>query len=128
MDKPQIGYIRLVADNVSPPNRIRELREKIGMSQAELARRISITPGALQKVEIGARKLDQQWMRRLAPVLGVTPADLLPFVDNPYALSAEERAMIDMMRAANQRERQQLRQLADVVVHLHGDPLNTDAA
>lgn len=128
MDKPQTGYIRLVADNTSPPNRIRELREKIGMSQAELARRVSITAGALQKVEIGARKLDQQWMRRLAPVLGVTPAELLPLVDNPYILTDEERALIDQMRSANQRERQQLRQLADVVVPWRGPPEKIDAA
>lgn len=128
MDKPQTGYIRLVADNTSPPNRIRELREKIGMSQAELARRVSITAGALQKVEVGARKLDQHWMRRLAPELGVTPAELLPAVDNPYILSEEERAIIDRMRAAGQRERQQLRQLADVVVPWKGPARESDAA
>lgn len=128
MDKPQSGYIRLVSDNSAPPNRIRELREKIGMSQAELARRISITAGALQKVEVGSRKLDQQWMRRIAPVLGVTPADLLPAVDNPYALSEEERAMIDRMRAADQRERQQLNQLADVVVPWKHNHPESDAA
>ncbi|MFN3991214.1 MAG: helix-turn-helix domain-containing protein [Erythrobacter sp.] len=127
MAKPQIGYIRLVSDNTSPPNRIRELREAIGMSQAELARRISITPGALQKVEVGSRKLDQQWMRRIAPVLGVTPADLLPPVDNPYSLTAEERAMIDRMRAAGKREREQLRQLADVVVPWPGNDENINA-
>jgi transcriptional regulator with XRE-family HTH domain len=118
----------LVSDNSAPPNRIRELREKIGMSQAELARRISITAGALQKVEVGSRKLDQQWMRRIAPVLGVTPADLLPAVDNPYALSEEERAMIDRMRAADQRERQQLNQLADVVVPWKHNHPESDAA
>ena len=128
MDKPQIGYIRLVSDNTSPPNRIRELREAIGMSQAELARRISITAGALQKVEVGSRKLDQQWMRRIAPVLGVAPADLLPAVDNPYSLTAEERAMIDRMRSAGKREREQLSQLADVVVPLRGAEKTSNAA
>lgn len=128
MDKPQTGYIRLVSDNTSPPNRIRELREAIGMSQAELARRISITPGALQKVEVGARKLDQQWMRRIAPVLKVTPADLLPAVDNPYSLTDEERAMIDRMRSAGTRERAQLHQLADVVVPWRNNHPESDAA
>lgn len=120
MAKPQSGYIRLVIDNPSPPNRIRELREEIGMSQAELARRISITPGALQKVEVGSRKLDQHWMRRVAPVLGVSPAELLPLVDNPFLLTDEEKALIEKMRHAGEREREQLTQLADVVIPWKG--------
>ena len=128
MDKPQVCYIRLVSDSDAPPNRIRELREAIGMSQAELARRIAITPGALQKVEVGARKLDQQWMRRVAPHLGVTPAELLPPVDNPYILSDEERQIIDRMRAGDRDTRHQLRQIADVVIPWKGPPTEHKAA
>lgn len=116
MDNGQNGYIRLVADNTKAPNRIRELREAIGMTQAELARRINVTPPALQKVERGTRGLDQQWMRRIAPALGVTPADLLPIEDNPWALAPVERELIDSYRHAEDEDRDKLMKVADVVL------------
>lgn len=116
MDISHTGYIRLVANDTAPPNRIRELREERGISQAELARRISVTAPALQKVEAGARKLDQQWMRRIARALDVEPADLLPVVDNPWGLSDEERALIASYRHATADDREKLSRVADVVL------------
>ncbi len=120
MDKRRYGYIRLVADNTKAPNRIRELREAIGMSQAELARRINVTPPALQKVETGSRGLDQHWMRRIAPVLGVTPADLLPIADNPWCLDGAERDLIHRYREAASEDQDKLRRVADVVLPFRG--------
>jgi transcriptional regulator with XRE-family HTH domain len=129
MDKWQNGYLRLVVDNPPPPpNRIRELREAIGMTQVELARRINVTPPALQKVEAGARGLDQQWMRRIAPHLGVTPADLLPLDDNPYALQPDERDLIDSYRSAESDDQEKLRRVADVVLGFKHQPPMQDWA
>lgn len=116
MDNSQNGYIRLVTSNTKAPNRIRELREAIGMSQAELARRINVTPPALQKVEVGTRGLDQHWMRRIAPILGVTPAELLPEEDNPWILGPEERELIVGYRRARDDDREKLMRVADVVL------------
>lgn len=122
MANGQVGYIRLVADNTKAPNRIRELREAKGISQADLARAINVTAPALQKVEVGARKMDQLWMRRIAMVLGCAPADLLPLEDNPWALSDEEKALIASMRQASQRERDQLARVADVMLEYKVPP------
>jgi transcriptional regulator with XRE-family HTH domain len=116
MDQRQTGYVRLVADNTKAPNRIRELREAQGLSQAELARQINVTPPALQKVEIGSRKLDQQWMRRIAKALGCDPADLLPPEDNPWSLTDEERALIDHFRHAKEEDQEKFLRVADVVL------------
>lgn len=126
MDHRRIGYIRLVSDNDQPPNRIRELREQQEISQAELARRINVTPPALQKIEAGARKLDQQWMRRIARALDCDPADLLPATDNPWALSDEEKVWIDRMRRSRAEDREKLKRVADVV--LEWRPANDEAA
>lgn len=120
MDQRQSGYIRLVSDNTQPLNRIRELREAQGLSQAELARRIHVSPPALQKVEIGARKLDQHWMRRIAKALGVSSAELLPTVDNPWALSDDEKRLIEMYRHSKEEDQEKLRRVADVVLEFRG--------
>lgn len=112
----RIGYIGRVSNDDAPPNRIRELREKIGLSQTDLARMINVTPSALNKVEKGSRGLDQEWMRRIAPALGVTAAELLPPEDNPWGLSEDERDLIHQYRQAPPRDQDKLLKVADVVL------------
>lgn len=107
-----IVYLRRVANDGTPPNRIRELREGRGMTQAELAKLANVTPSALNKVEMGKRGLDQQWMDRLAAILDVAPADLLPDYQNPDRLEGPEAALITMYRAADDTQRKQLIALA----------------
>jgi transcriptional regulator with XRE-family HTH domain len=108
----QIVYLRRVANDGAPPNRIRELREARGISQVELARRANVTPSALNKVEMGKRGLDQQWMDRLAAALEVAPADLLPDHQNPDRLQGPEHALISMFRAADETQKRQILALA----------------
>jgi len=57
---------------------IRELREKKGLTQEELAFKAKVTPGYVAQLELGIRKnpsLDV--VRRLARALGVRLAELL---------------------------------------------------
>jgi transcriptional regulator with XRE-family HTH domain len=108
----EIVYLRRVANDGSPPNRIRELREARGISQAELARRAHVTPSALNKVEMGRRGLDQQWMDRLAEVLDCAPADLLPDHQNPDRPKGQEHALLSMYRAADEMQKRQILALA----------------
>lgn len=60
-------------------NRIRELREAKGLSADQLAEIVDPpTSGAqIRRLEVGARKLTEDWMRRIAGALEVNPADLL---------------------------------------------------
>jgi transcriptional regulator with XRE-family HTH domain len=112
----RIGYDRRVANDDEAPNRIREWREKRGLSQVDLARLLHVTPSALNKVEKGTRGLDQLWMRRIGAALNVSPAELLPAEDNPWALDSEERKLIDSYRHAEERDREKLQIVADVVL------------
>ena len=116
MAPAQIGYIRRVANDAEPPNRIRELRDRIGLSQGELARLAHTDPSTISKLEKGTRGLDQHWMRRLAPHLGATPADLLPREDNPFSLTAEERDLIQRLRAIDGREAERFHRIADAAL------------
>ncbi len=57
---------------------VRELREKTGLTQEELARKARVTPGYVAQLELGMRKnpsLDV--VRRLARALRVPLAELL---------------------------------------------------
>ncbi|KTT68258.1 hypothetical protein NS319_14835 [Sphingomonas sanguinis] len=123
MANGQIVYIRRVANDDSAPNRIQELLDAQGMSQADLARVANVSFSALNKVIKGTRGLDQEWMRRLAPHLGVTPAELLPVEDNPLSLSKDEKALLARYRAA---DRGTKAQLARVTEALTGDTGKTD--
>lgn len=57
-------------------NRIREVREKLGLSQVELSRRARIASPNLSAIEHVERKAWPKPRRRLARVLGVPEAEL----------------------------------------------------
>lgn len=104
------------------PNRIRELRLAKGWSQDRLAEEVGCSKMQISGLERGRPKLDLEWMRRLAAPLGVTPADLLPVGDNPRALSEEEWALIQQFRAGDDRGRDELQRVADVLLPFRGAP------
>lgn len=58
-------------------NRLKELRERAGLSQAELAARVNSGRSTIVKLERGERPLNNRWLERLANQLGVTPVEIL---------------------------------------------------
>lgn len=58
-------------------NRIQQLREAKGWSQAELAQRTGTTGQQIGRLEAGKRKLSVEWMTRLAAALEVPLAEFL---------------------------------------------------
>lgn len=59
-------------------NKIREYREKLGLSQTQLAQKISLAPGNLSNLENGKRNPWSKVRRDLARVLGATESELFP--------------------------------------------------
>lgn len=59
-------------------NRIKELREKAGMSQERLAEAIQTGRSQIVKLERGERRLTVDWMIRIAKALDVSPKELMP--------------------------------------------------
>jgi transcriptional regulator with XRE-family HTH domain len=104
------------------PNRIRELRLSKNWSQQRLADEVGCSKMSISDLERGKLGLDQKWMRRLGPALGVTPADILPVDDNPRALSEDEWALIQQFRAGDDRGRDELQRVADVLLPFRGAP------
>lgn len=58
-------------------NRIRELRQDMGWTQANLADRLGVRYQAVSKYEIGALDLDTDTIRRLCEIFGCTSDYLL---------------------------------------------------
>lgn len=73
-----VGRPRLF--DVPPSNRVKEIREKLGLSQAELARRIGETwdHHKISRIESGKSGLDVAALPAIAAALGVAPEELLP--------------------------------------------------
>lgn len=83
----------------APPNRIREIRQRRGLTQQELGERIGRTNNQVSRFETGDRPIYLETLRLIARALDCTVGDLLSEADNPYRLSGEERHVVDYMRA-----------------------------
>src|SRR5262245_4518870 len=53
------------------------MREALGMSSDELARRVRTSGATIRRLETGTRALSQPWMEKISEVLGCSPADLI---------------------------------------------------
>jgi transcriptional regulator with XRE-family HTH domain len=80
------------------PNRIREWRQLRSLTLKELAKRVGVTIGHMQKWEIADRNISYERFKRIASALDVNVADLLTAEDNPDALSDAERKVVAAMR------------------------------
>lgn len=58
-------------------SKIKDLREKLGITQAGLAEMIGTSQPQIRRLEIGDRKLTKEWAERLAPALKTTAEALL---------------------------------------------------
>ncbi|HLY56366.1 MAG TPA: LexA family transcriptional regulator [Stellaceae bacterium] len=74
-------------------NRLREWREREGLSMQALAERIGTSAPQINKLEKGERRLTLDWMTRLAAGLGCEPRDLMPEGEPPRRLPGGEAAL-----------------------------------
>lgn len=58
-------------------NKMRELRKKAGLTQAELGEKVLVAQTMIAKVEAGVREPSLSLLGRIAEALGVTTAELL---------------------------------------------------
>lgn len=96
---------------MKPANRLRELRKRAQLTQAQLAEATGVSQSAISQIENDVIGMDTVWMRAFARALRCDPADLLSDADNPARLEAEERALVDAFRAATPEQREMLLRL-----------------
>ena len=87
-------------------NKIKDLRTEAGMTQAELAKRMSTTNTTISKYELGQRDLDSATIGKLCDVFGCTADYLLgrSAVATPE-LTPEEESLLQAWRRCDDRAR-----------------------
>jgi transcriptional regulator with XRE-family HTH domain len=61
--------------------RLRRLRARVALTQAELARKARVDPATIARLELGMNAPRPTTIRRLARALGVRPQDLVEAVE-----------------------------------------------
>jgi transcriptional regulator with XRE-family HTH domain len=92
-------------------NRIKELREKRGLTLQQVADVAGTTIQQIGRLENGKRRLTEDWMRRIAPALDVHPAALLlEFSEGHHSLeeSVDEALLIEAWRLVNAATKRQV--------------------
>lgn len=87
-------------------NCIKEIRKQKGITQVELAQRLGISQGAIQKLETGERGLDLDWIEKISKALNVKPWELLPKEMQPD-ISPDEMEIIRAVRKSKAIDTQQ---------------------
>lgn len=117
-----IQFPTMVKNLDNPPNRVREWRKARGISQTELAEAIGVTYPMISGFETGKRDLTLIYMRSMARVLGVTPADLLNADDNPHGTTAESQRLIAAYQNAAPNERAAIMGVAENLTGFKAQP------
>jgi len=73
------------------PSRLKEVRDRRGLTQAELGKEASLPATTISHFESGSRKPSFDNLRRLTKVLGVSTDYLMGLVDSPDDMAAASR-------------------------------------
>ena len=83
---------------------IKEKREKLGMTQAQLGEKLGVGAGAVNKWELGTVvNVKREMLRNLAVVLKINPANLIGMKvdDSEIVISNEEFSINEMIEIKN---------------------------
>jgi transcriptional regulator with XRE-family HTH domain len=81
---PALGYTSVEVNAEECMERIRQLRNEKGLSQAKLAVRADMDPATLNRLEQGKGNPNLKTLERVAEALGVEVADFFPVVGKPF--------------------------------------------
>lgn len=104
-----------------PGNRLRELRKKAKLTQAQLAELTGVSQPAISQLENDTLTFNVEWMRTFARVFSdqlktpIAPADLLSDADYPNRLTPEEEALIKEFRSAGHIQREMIQRAAEPI-------------
>ena len=89
-------------ERISDMNRIRDLREKRGITQEELAGAIGKTHSTIARYELGNRRINVDTIRRMCDYFGCSMGYLMGL---PETTASDDEAVIAAYHALNDRDR-----------------------
>lgn len=89
------------------PNRIKEWRDRRGLLQTQLAKKVRTTQPTIVKLESGEMQLTEAWLRKLAKALTCAPADLM-HGGSDVAVDPVERDVVHWLRQAQEKNQKAL--------------------
>lgn len=98
---------------VQEPNRLKEIRESLKLTQQELADLVGTTQAQIGRLEKGQRDLSQHWMSVLAKALKIEPWAL--FIESKPLIGPRDREILSRYHTLPDR----LRSIVDTI--LFGD-------
>lgn len=79
-------------------NRIRELRELNRWSQRDLGAMLGVGGPAVHKLEVGQRRLTQDYITRLCKLFGCSPDDVMGSACQHASMRAEDATLAALLR------------------------------
>lgn len=118
--KNNLLILPIMAKNITNyPNRINYWRKHYGLTLSEIARQCNSTTAQIGRLEKGERELTLNWMQRIASVIGVNAADLLPFSANPLAMDDDIKRLVENYKNSSNEGRQTLQSLSESSAQFH---------
>ena len=79
-------------------NRLKEIRQKMKLTQSDLAEKLGVSQGAIQKLENGIVDLDLKWMSSISKAIGIQPYELLPEEWQPPKMSEQDMQLLQAFK------------------------------
>lgn len=108
---------------MSVGRRLRERRMELGLSQAELARRLGVSVSAVSNYENGQNAMREDVLLRLLPILDVDPNYLYQDAGagKGFTCSVEEKSLVEKYRGLSAIGRRTLHSVADALLGYQAD-------
>ena len=100
------------------PNRIRELREALGMTQESVGEQIGKSAVHVGHLELGRSELSLPMLRAFARVFGVSVADVLSEEDNPRGFHPRCEQLMNNWTKSGEAGRLAIERVAECMVEL----------
>lgn len=110
---------------LATPNRIRNIRIAQGLTLEAVAKRVGTTNQQVSHLELGRRRLTDDWLQRLSRALSCHPMDLLGVKLPPPRV--REKQLLDLFRSLPPgRQQSVISQMTSHAAHLPSTRRNAD--
>jgi len=127
--RPSLPHARVVANQKSPsspPHRVREWRERYGLTQAQLGERVGRSATEISRFERGERDLYLRDLKMIAAAMNIDAGQLLNPDDNQLGLDERQLDAVRVIVSDPRRAITMLSHVAETMGGFDPGPRSTD--